>query len=50
MKKSNSEFKTETRPKKKKAKIIRLNQNDLLHAEMEYEKYYNRIRLLSKGI
>ncbi len=50
MKKSNSEFENQNRPKKNKSKIIRLDHSDLLNAEMEYEKYYNRLRLLSRGV
>lgn len=50
MEKSNLEFEKKTRPQKKKSKLIRLDNIDLLNAEMEYEKYFNRIRLLSKGV
>jgi len=35
--------------KKKKSKLIKLEQKDRKMAELEYEKYYNRIRLLSRG-
>lgn len=35
--------------KKKKSKLITLDQKDHKIAELEYEKYYNRIRLLSRG-
>ena len=50
MKKSNSEFENQIHPKNQKSKIIRLDHSDLLNAEMEYEKYYNRIKLLSRGV
>jgi len=36
--------------KKKRSKIIRLDQKDRLIADLEYEKYCNRIRSLSRGM
>ncbi|MCK4561455.1 MAG: hypothetical protein KAT78_00975 [Flavobacteriaceae bacterium] len=50
MKKTNLESVKNSILKTKKTKLISLNSNDLLHAEIEYEKYYNRIRLLSRGV
>lgn len=35
--------------KKKISKLIKLEQKDRIMAEMEYEKYYNRMRLSSRG-
>lgn len=36
--------------KKKKSKVINLDKKKQLMADVEYEKYYNRIRLLSRGL
>jgi hypothetical protein len=36
--------------KKKKTRIIDLDKKNQLMTDIEYEKYYNRIRLLSRGL
>lgn len=50
MKNTNEEELNFFTKKKRSDKIISQYQKDLLIAEIEYEKYYNRIKMLSKGM
>ena len=50
MKDPNNLLKEKNTYQNKRAKLIRLEPNDIVHAELEYEKYYNRIKMLSRGI
>ncbi|MCF6224080.1 MAG: hypothetical protein L3J34_10180 [Flavobacteriaceae bacterium] len=50
MKNPNSEPNKVRSKKKKEAKLISLDLNNNLNSETEYEKYYNRIKMLSRGM
>jgi len=49
MKNPNTEF-GKAANKRKKTKFIKLDQSNNLNPEMEYEKYFNRIKMLSRGM
>jgi len=49
MKNPNTEF-GKVANNKKKTKLIDLDQSNNSDLEMEYEKYFNRIKMLSRGI
>lgn len=50
MKDPNSELNKVKTKKKKASKLINLDQSNNLNLETEYEKYYNRIKMLSRGM